>query len=91
MDGLYIYWLVIDLIYLIICFMIKKNKKYYCNYEILWPLFNIAYLAGQNDASAKQISYYAGSISLLIFLYFIALEIYKGLKDNKIKETTANK
>ena len=88
MDGRYIYWLIADLFYLIICFFIRKDKKYYCNNEVILSLLHIAYLAGQNNASAEQISYYAGSVLILIVLYFNALEIYKRLKENKIRETT---
>lgn len=86
MDGRYIYWLVIDLIYLIICFLIKKNKKFYCNFEIGWLLFNIVYLSGGTNSSSEQISYYAGCLSILIVLYMLALNTYKVAKENYVKE-----
>lgn len=81
MESIYIYWVILEMIYLIICFFIKRNKNYKCNYEILWPLANIAYLAGERGASAKQISYFSGAVLILVVVYFFALDLYKQLKN----------
>ena len=43
-------------------------------------------MARKNNASVEQVSYYAGSVATLIFIYFNALKIYKRLKENKIKK-----